>query len=42
MSFCFLYNVVSENYCVQNSSGGGGGGLERVSIASSWYIEHGN
>ena len=30
MSFCFLYNVVSENYSVQNSPWGGGG-----SIASS-------
>ena len=30
MSFCFLYNVVSENYSVQNSPRGGGG-----SIASS-------
>ena len=26
MSFCFLYNVVSENYSVQNSPWGGGGG----------------
>ena len=26
MSFCFLYNVVSENYSVQNSPLGGGGG----------------
>ena len=26
MSFCFLYNVVSENYSVQNSPRGGGGG----------------
>ena len=25
MSFCFLYNVVSENYSVQNSPWGGGG-----------------
>ena len=25
MSFCFLYNVVSENHSVQNSPGGGGG-----------------
>ena len=30
MSFCFLYNVVSENHSVQNSPWGGGG-----SIASS-------
>ena len=30
MSFCFLYNVVSDNYSVQNSPWGGGG-----SIASS-------
>ena len=28
MSFCFLYNVVSENYSVQNSPRGGGGGGE--------------
>ena len=29
MSFCFLYNVVLENYSVHNSpSGGGGGGGE--------------
>ena len=37
MSFCFLYNVVSENYSVQNSplGGGGGGGGEGGSIASS-------
>ena len=33
MSFCFLYNVVSENYSVQNSPWGGGG-----SIASSRSI----
>ena len=26
MSFCFLYNVVTENYSVQKSSRGGGGG----------------
>ena len=26
MSFCFLYNVVSENYSVQNSPWGEGGG----------------
>ena len=37
MSFCFLYNVVSENHSVQNSpcGGGGGGGGGRGSIASS-------
>ena len=32
MSFCFLYNVVSENYSVQNSPGlweGGGWGKGR-------------
>ena len=28
MSFCFLYNVVSENHSVRNSLGGGGGGGE--------------
>ena len=33
MSFCFLYNVVLENYSVQNSPWGGGG-----SIASSRSI----
>ena len=27
MSFCFLYNVVSENHGVQNSPWGGEGGL---------------
>ena len=27
MSFCFLYNVVSENHTVQNSSSGGGGSI---------------
>ena len=27
MSFCFLYNVVSENYSVQNSPWGGGGSI---------------
>ena len=27
MSFCFLYNVVSENHSVQNSPWGGEGGL---------------
>ena len=27
MSFCFLYNVVSENDSVQNSPWGGEGGL---------------
>ena len=26
MSFCFLYNVVSENHSVQKSPWGGGGG----------------
>ena len=35
MSFCFLYNVVLENYSVQNSPRGGGGG---GSIASSRSI----
>ena len=25
MSFCFLYNLVSENHSVQNSPWGGGG-----------------
>ena len=34
MSFCFLYDVVSENYSVQNSPWGGGG-----SIASSRSIK---
>ena len=34
MSFCFLYNVVLENYSLQNSPGGGGGG----SIVSSRSI----
>ena len=34
MSFCFLYNVVSENHSAQNSPPGGGGG----SIASSRSI----
>ena len=34
MSFCFLYNVVSENYSVQNSPRGEWGG----SIASSRSI----
>ena len=33
MSFCFLYNIVSENHSVQNSPWGGGG-----SIASSRSI----
>ena len=33
MSFCFLYNVVSENHSVQKSPWGGGGG--GGSIASS-------
>ena len=37
MSFCFLYNVVSENYSVQNSPWGGGGG-GGGSIASSRSI----
>ena len=27
MSFCFLYNLVSENYSVQNSSFGGVGSM---------------
>ena len=27
MSFCFLYNVVLENYSVQNSPWGGGGSI---------------
>ena len=27
MSFCFLYNVVSENHSVQNSPRGGGRGV---------------
>ena len=38
MSFCFLYNVVAENYSVQNSSLGGGGGGGGGSIASSRSI----
>ena len=38
MSFCFLYNVVSENYSVQNSPWGGGeGGLLP---AQGLYMEH--
>ena len=28
MSFCFLYNVVSENYSIQNPSWGGGAGVK--------------
>ena len=35
MSFCFLYNVVSENYSVQNSPLGGGGSI--VSSRSIGY-----
>ena len=35
MSFCVLYNVVSENHNVQNSPWGGGG-----SIASSRSIRN--
>ena len=38
MSFCFLYNIVTENYSAQNSPWGGAGG--RGSIASSrsnWF-----
>ena len=34
MSFCFLYNVVSENHSVQNSPWGGGGGGSIVSSRS--------
>ena len=35
MSFCFLYNVVLENYSVQNSPWGGGGSI--VSSRSTMF-----
>ena len=38
MSFCFLYNVVSENYSVQNSPWGGGGSI--ASSRSIQWLEH--
>ena len=37
MSFCFLYNVVSENYSVQNSPWG-----EGVYSQLKFYIENTN
>ena len=38
MSFCFSYNVVSENHSVQNSPwGGGGGGGSIASSRSIWF-----
>ena len=36
MSFCFLYNVVSENYSVQNSPWGGGGSIASSRSISFW------
>ena len=39
MSFCFLYNVVSENYSVQNSPWGGGGGGRGVYCQLKVYFE---
>ena len=42
MSFCFLYNVVSENHSVQNSpwgAGGGGGGLKPAQgLVITYYV----
>ena len=35
MSFCFLYNVVLENYSVQNSPWGGGGLLSAQGLSHS-------
>ena len=36
MSFCFLYNVVLENYSVQNSPWGEGGLLPAQGLESMW------
>ena len=38
MSFCFLYNVVSENHSVQNSPLGGGGGGGSIASSRSNHI----
>ena len=42
MSFCFLYNVVSENYSVQNSPWGEGGLLPAQGLFVKFYtnIKH--
>ena len=37
MSFCFLCNVVLENYSVQNSPWGGGGGEGGLLPAQGLY-----
>ena len=37
MSFCFLYNVVSENYSVQNFPWGEGGLLPAQGLYSDEY-----
>ena len=39
MSFCFLYNVVSENHNVQNSPWGGGGG-GKVGLLPTQGLKH--
>ena len=38
MSFCFLYNVVSENYSVQNSPRGEGGLLPAHGLVYLFFI----
>ena len=40
MSFCFLYNVVSENDSVQNSPRGGGGGSIASSRSKHFVLRH--
>ena len=39
MSFCFLYNVVSENHSVQNSPWGGGGGGGSIASSRSMTLD---
>ena len=39
MSFCFLYNVVSENHSVQNSPWGGGGSIASSRSIKSLYTD---
>ena len=39
MSFCFLYNVVSENYSVQNSVWGGEGGLLPAQGLYAYFLD---
>ena len=40
MSFCFLYNVVSENHSVQNSPRGEGGLLPAQGLVVSYWRKY--